>query len=320
MILVCGGLADSVTELVCARLTESGYPYRLLDLASYPAGYRVKWHWLGSSPAGYIAGPDWKIDLNEITGAYVRLLGEEGRLPPPDLASDDATVVRFESDSGLLALLEDLPCAVVNRAGGGMSNNSKVYQALVVRRCGLLTPPTLVTNDPDAARRFYDEFGGEIIYKSLSGARSIVRRLGPEQLERLALLHHSPAQFQAFIPGDNVRVHTVGDRLFATRIHSDTVDYRYASREGGHVEMEPATLPPAVAESCLALAREMDLLLAGIDLKQTPDGDIYCFEVNPCPGFLYYERFTHQPISAALADLLRDGAPRQRFEGATPMR
>jgi len=41
--------------------------------------------------------------------------------------------------------------------------------------------------------------------------------------------------------------------------------------------------------------------------------------VNPCPGFLYYERFTHQPISAALADLLRDGAPRHRFEGATPM-
>ncbi|HEX5409855.1 MAG TPA: hypothetical protein VFW89_08810 [Gemmatimonadaceae bacterium] len=320
MILVCGGLADSVTELVCARLTESGYPYRLLDLASYPAGYRVKWHWEDSSPAGYIAGPDWKIDLDEITGVYVRLLGEEGRLPLADLVSDDATAVRFESDSGLLALLEDLPCAVVNRVGGGMSNNSKVYQALVVRRCGLLTPPTLVTNDPDAARRFHDEFGGEIIYKSLSGVRSIVRRVGPEQFERLALLHHSPAQFQAFIPGDNVRVHTVGDRLFATRILSETVDYRYASREGGHVEMEPAVLPAAVAESCLALAREMDLLLAGIDLKQTPDGDIYCFEVNPCPGFLYYERFTHQPISAALADLLRDGAPRHQFEGATPMR
>jgi len=320
MILVCGGLADSVTELVCARLTESGYPYRLLDLASYPAGYRVKWHWEGSGPAGYIAGPDWKIDLDEITGVYVRLLGEEGRLAPPDLASVDAMAVRFESDSGLLALLEDLPCAVVNRVGGGMSNNSKVYQALVARRFGLLTPPTLVTNDPDAARRFHDEFGGEIIYKSLSGARSIVRRVGAEQLERLALLHHSPAQFQAFIPGDNVRVHTVGDRLFATRIHSETVDYRYASREGGHVEMEPATLLAAVADSCLALAREMDLLLAGIDLKQTPDGDIYCFEVNPCPGFLYYERFTHQPISAALADLLRDGVPRHRFEGATPMR
>jgi hypothetical protein len=47
MILVCGGLADPVTELVCARLRDSCYPYRLLDLAIYPAGFRLNWHWQG---------------------------------------------------------------------------------------------------------------------------------------------------------------------------------------------------------------------------------------------------------------------------------
>lgn len=71
--------------------------------------------------------------------------------------------------------------------------------------------------------------------------------------------------------------------------------------------MEPAILPPAIAESCLRLARELDLLLTGIDLKETPDGDYYCFEVNPCPGFLYYEKYTRQPISTALASLLHRG-------------
>jgi hypothetical protein len=29
--------------------------------------------------------------------------------------------------------------------------------------------------------------------------------------------------------------------------------------------------------------------------------------VNPCPGFLYYERHTGQPISTALAELLYRG-------------
>ena len=43
--------------------------------------------------------------------------------------------------------------------------------------------------------------------------------------------------------------------------------------------------------------RTFDLLFAGIDLKQTPSGEFYCFEVNPSPGFLYYERHTGQPIS-----------------------
>lgn len=315
MILVCGGLADSVTELVCSRLQDCDYPYRLLDLGSYPVGFQIKWHWSSSGPSGYIAGPDWTLDLDEITGVYTRFLGPEGRLPPPNLDLGNVQAMYFEYDSGLMALLEDLPCAVVNRIGGGMSNNSKVFQALLVREAGLLTPPTLVTNDPDAAQRFYEDCQGEIIYKSLSGIRSIVRRLEPDQLDRLSLLPHGPAQFQSFIPGENVRVHTVGDQLFATRVHSESVDYRYAGREGGQVEMEPAILPLAVAESCLQLARRLDLLLAGIDLKETPDGRYYCFEVNPCPGFLYYERHTHQPISAALADLLHDGQNLQPIHG-----
>ena len=226
MILVCGGLADTVTEVVCARLADCGYPYRLLDLGSYPLGFQINWHWQGAGPTGYIAGPDWTIGLDELTGVYVRYLGAEGRLPPADVADEVVPTMYFEYDSGLMVLLEDLPCIVVNRLGGGMSNNSKAYQALLVRQTGLLTPPTLVTNDPLAARRFYEECQGEVIYKSLSGIRSIVRRLRPERLTELSLLRNGPAQFQALIPGENVRVHTVGDELFATRVHSDIVDYR----------------------------------------------------------------------------------------------
>jgi glutathione synthase/RimK-type ligase-like ATP-grasp enzyme len=321
MILVCGGLADSVTELVCARLADCGYPYRLLDLGVYPAGYQVKWHWQASGPGGYIAGPGWTLDLDDLTGVYIRYLGPEGRVPPPNIELGAVQAIYSEYDTGLMALLEDLPCAVVNRLGGGMSNNSKAYQALLVRQCGLLTPPTLVTNDPEAARQFYEESERAVIYKSLSGIRSIVRRLQPEHLPRLALLRHGPAQFQSFIPGENVRVHTVADQLFATRVQSEAVDYRYASRDGQRVAMEPATLPPAVAEACLWLARELDLLLTGIDLKVTPDGDYYCFEVNPCPGFLYYERYSGQPISTALADLLHhDVKSRNDQERRTAMR
>jgi hypothetical protein len=308
VILVCGGLADRVTELACARLDACGYPYRLLDLGVYPAGYTVAWHWRGDHPEGTIAGPGWTLDLSELTGVYVRYLGTEGRVPLPDVSDDAAPALYAEYDGALIALLEDLPCAVVNRLAGGMSNHSKPYQALMVRQCGLRTPATLVSDDPEAVRRFVGECRGEVVYKSLSGVRSIVRRLGEEQLARLPLLRHGPAQFQAFVPGDNVRVHTVGDALFATRVRSAAVDYRYARRDGVDVEMTPVTLPSAVAVSCRRLAERTGLLFAGIDLKETPDGEYYCFEVNPSPGFLYYEQYTGQPISAALAELLYRGA------------
>jgi len=93
----------------------------------------------------------------------------------------------------------------------------------------------------------------------------------------------------------------------APRVRSDAVDYPYAKREGAEMAMEAFELPPAVAESCLRASRALGLPLAGIDFKLTPDGDYVCFEVNPSPGFLFYEQYTGQPISAALADLLLAG-------------
>ena len=68
--------------------------------------------------------------------------------------------------------------------------------------------------------------------------------------------------------------------------------------------MEPLALPDEVAAACLRVARQFQLLFAGIDLKETPEGDYYCFEVNPSPGFLVYEQQSGQGISRALAQLL----------------
>ena len=115
-------------------------------------------------------------------------------------------------------------------------------------------------------------------------------------------------------------MHTVGEQVFATRIETEAVDYRYAHLDGLGVEMQPVTLPERVAAACLRVARDLDLLFAGIDLKQTPAGDYVCFEVNPCPGFIYYERHTGQPISAALADLLRGPAPAAGAHGLSTRR
>lgn len=307
MILVCGALTDTETELVCARLRDYRYPYRLLDLGAYPAGFRVNWRWEAHGPDGYLASADWRLDLGALSSVYVRYLERKKRVTPLNLAPEFASALYAECDAGLAALLECLSCPVVNRLTGGMSNHSKPYQLLRIRRCGLRTPPTLLTTDPREARQFYEEFGGQVIYKSISAVHSVVRRMNAEHLARLPLLRNGPTQFQAFIPGDNVRVHTIGDRWFATRIRSEAVDYRYAQNDGHTVKMEPTTLPNAVAAACLRVARHLGLLLAGIDLKETPEGDYYCFEVNPSPAFLCYEQGGRQPISSALAELLHHG-------------
>src|SRR5262249_44534048 len=111
------------------------------------------------------------------------------------------------------------------------------------------------------------------------------------------------------VPGRNVRVHTVGDAVFATCIETDAVDYRYAHLDGLDVVMTPVILPAAVKTACLRAARELGLLFAGIDLQETPNGDYACFDTTPCPAFPYYERTPGQQISAALAGLLNGTAP-----------
>ncbi|HEX5505941.1 MAG TPA: hypothetical protein VFW96_25210 [Thermomicrobiales bacterium] len=315
MIRVCGGLADEVTAYVCARLEYEGDEYRLLDLGRYPEGYAVRWAWEEDGPVGEIAGPGWRLDLAEITAVYARDIDARGHALAATAGVETAGAVLGECQAGVAALLEQLPCPVVNRGAGMAANMSKPFQLGQIARAGLGTPRTLVTSDPEAARAFCAECGGDVIFKSLSGVRSLVRRVAARDLARLPLLRHGPAQFQQFVPGDNIRVHTVGDEIFATRIRTAAVDYRYARGQGHALTMEPARLPGWVEAACRALAAGSGLLLAGIDLKETPEGEYVCFEVNPSPGFVWFERRSGQPISAALAALLRRGGRVIRREG-----
>lgn len=309
MILVCGGLADIVTELVCARLEDMRVPYRLLDLGRFPDGFEVSWRWTGRTVTGFIRTGAWTLDLETVRGVFVRYLGMDGHAPFTHLPAGFEDAALAEGQSGLVALLETITCPVANRASASMSNCSKPYQALLVRESGLLTPPTLVTNDAEAALEFFEACDRRVIFKSLSGVRSTVRQLEARDLERLPLLDNGPAQFQQFLPGDNIRVHTVGPEAIATRIRSGAVDYRYASKQGSRADLEPTELPDDIRKACVRLGQRMGLLIAGIDLKQTPDGEYYCFEINPSPGFAYYEQHTGQPISAALVDALRGPVP-----------
>ena len=67
-----------------------------------------------------------------------------------------------------------------------------------------------------------------------------------------------------------------------------------------------ALLEPHLEAACIALSKALGLAFTGIGLRITPDGEVYCFEVNPSPAYSYYEANTGQPISTALARYLID--------------
>lgn len=304
MILLAGIPTETPMALVRQALDELGAPYLVFHQRKFEAT-EVDFEIANGIPGGRLRLGRKKVRLEDVHAVYNRLMDDqtlpETRDEPP--GSPRRLHCRAVHDT-LTRWCEIAPGRIVNRTAPMGSNGSKPYQAQLIRAQGFRVPETLVTNDPELVLAFRARHG-RIIFKSMSAVRSIVQTLEDDNLGRLDLIRWCPTQFQQFVPGTNVRVHVVGDDLFATAARTDATDYRYASRQVGEAaDLEAVRLEDDLADRCLALARALGLDFAGIDLKITPDQEVYCFEVNPSPAFSYYEQGSGQPIAQAVARYL----------------
>ena len=305
MIVVSGVLGDEMIELMCSRLNDMGYEYIFLDELHFPGKYNITWELSANAITGQLVSPTGKTSLEAITGVYARYVGHRDERPRDGLTNRETELVKGQYQLSLMQLFDLFPCTVVNRVKASTSNDSKLYQQLVIRSFGFCTPRTLVTTIPEEVQAFYEACEKRVIYKSLSSVRSIVRRLDESDWTRLGRLRNCPTQFQEAVAGVDIRVHTVGADVFATQIVSEASDYRYARQFGTSYTAEAVQIRPEIADACVSLAGAFGLEVAGVDLRRTPDDRYYCFEVNPSPAFVFYERAGGQPISKAVANLLR---------------
>ncbi|MBX3324565.1 MAG: hypothetical protein KF682_01565 [Nitrospira sp.] len=249
--------------------------------------------------SGYLEGPDGRVALEEVVGAYTRLASWAALPELQQRHADDPRVIHAcKTHCALEEWLELTPARVVNRTYANASNNSKPYQALLIRR-RFYIPETLVSSDSETILAFCEQHPRTIV-KSISGERSIVTEFTRRDRDRLSLLKHCPIQVQEWVDGFDVRVHVAGRHVFATRVHSAAIDYRYDRSPQG-AQFNSFELPDDVEDACVRLTEEMDLGLAGLDLRFSPDGRVYCFEVNPSPAYSVFESATGQQISHAIA-------------------
>jgi glutathione synthase/RimK-type ligase-like ATP-grasp enzyme len=304
VILLCGIPSEPSQARLVAALDELGARYRFVNQRRV----RSSSIWLqhdDTGVSGMLEQDGWSVALEAVSGIYLRFM-DDRLLPELTGEPDDSPARRasraFHEIVGQWAQVSD--ARVVNRYGAMGSNFSKPYQAQLIAEHGFAVPETIVTNDPDLVRAFVAEHGSAI-YKSISSERSVVQTVDDVDLGRLDEIRWCPVQFQAFVEGTDVRVHTVGGQVFATAISSAATDYRYAHQQiGAAATMEPCRLPAELEERCLTLAAALGLDLAGIDLRLTPNGQAVCFEVNPSPVYSYYEAHTGQPIALAIARYL----------------
>lgn len=305
MILLWGLPSDEPLRMVEEALLRARAPVAFLDQrAVLDTEIELT---IGAHIGGCLRVGDQRIDLAAVTAIYLRPY-ETRRMPAVAQAGGGSVEEGYAAsvEDVLVSWVETAPALVLNRPTAMATNTSKPYQVALIREDGFAVPDTLVTSDREAVLDFRDKHGA-IIYKSISGARSIVSRLGCEQMARLEDLRWCPTQFQQYVAGTDHRVHVVGEEVFACEILSAADDFRYAAQQGAVTEMRACELSEECAARCRNLAARLGLSFAGIDLRLSPAGEWYCFEVNPCPGFSYFQNATGQRIDEAVACLLMAG-------------
>lgn len=279
-VAIWGRTSDTPTAVVLAELRRRGIDCTLLadtDTTSSAAG-------LSRPPVVRCGGQS--VDIASFTAHY----------PRPYELCDGAALTDW---------LDHTDALVVNRPAAARTNNSKPLQAQLIAS-HFACPRTLITTDIDEVRGFLD-FHGRVIYKSMSGTRSIVATLRPDD-PRLYRPLQTPLQVQEWVPGPDLRIHVVGRQAFTCRIDSAAVDYRYAGDAGA--DMSEVT-EPDVAQRAVELVHTLGMVVGGIDLRRRPDGEWVCFEVNPSPAFTAFDYAHHGAIAHALVDLLTGHAERE---------
>ncbi|MCA1676665.1 MAG: ATP-grasp ribosomal peptide maturase, partial [Actinobacteria bacterium] len=241
---------------------------------------------LGEGWAGSLRLPEREVSVTDIGCAWYRR--PTAFEFPATLSAQERRWATTEARLGVGGFLAALP-RWLNHPCDIARVEYKPLQLASARTVGLTVPDTLITNDPDEARRFAKEHG-DIIYKLFSslgvseqGQYRVVyaNRITADDITDTvtATIH----LFQQWIPkAFEVRLTVVDDDLFAVRIDAGSqaamVDWR---TDYAHLRYSEIAVPEAVREGVLNLLEVLMLRFAALDFVVAPDNEWVFLEANP---------------------------------------
>ena len=199
-------------------------------------------------------------------------------------------------DGTIQTLLEmiGVPYTGSGRLGSAMAMDKDISKRLF-QRAGVPTAPWVMA--PAARDDVGRQFGWPVVVKpSKQGSTvglSVVK--GPKDYEAavaLARQYDDEVMIEAFVPGRELTVGVVEGRALAVGEiipRHEIFDYECKYTPGMSQEVFPADLPRSISDECsrLSLLAHEALKLGGysrVDFRLTPEGDLFCLEVNTLPG------------------------------------
>ena len=254
---------------------------------------------------------DWSIQLPVDGNSWIRSGATTYHLDPNagyycriiNLASVQSDIVLAHRWQGLVvaltAWLEQIPGKVINRPNCRGDNSSKPLHELSLQYYGLKVAPSITSSNPIKLAEFVSS--QQAIVKPISGIRANSRIVKQEEFKDFHPTQ-GPVHLQKFILGSDVRVHVVGDNYQAELIQCPTVDYRLDYQLAEHFPNHQ--IPSDLARKIIKATKAFGLVFAGWDFKLTPEGEYWCLEANPMPGYDGYDRRCEGQITDLIIDYL----------------
>ncbi|WP_439591487.1 MvdC/MvdD family ATP grasp protein [Microbacterium sp.] len=321
MILIESHGGDDHLAPVRSELELRGHEVVVLDSGRYPVETSIAISYDDDdAPELSLTIDGTTHDLTTCRAAWWRR-SQPFTLDPRLIDADARSFAYTESSEGLEGLRALLKVSWINDPLRDGRAAHKPYQLREARRAGLVTPRTLMTNDPVKARAFVADHAGErTVYKSflaVEGAWRETRVLREDEVDRLELVQMAPVIFQEYVEGDvDLRVTVVGDIVQAAAVHSGRTEYATDYRMAlDTVVMEPYALPVSVERSVIRLMRRLGLVYGALDFRVRPNGEHVFFEINPSGQWLFIEEKTGLPLTRTFVDALASadrGSPHPR--------
>ncbi len=200
-------------------------------------------------------------------------------------------------------LLETFPVWCINRYSASRFTIQKSVQLQIARRCGLKTPDTLMSNNPEMVRAFLQR-GGRTVCKGFTphvwqkdGYSSVAItetfEISSDKLPSDEVLTYAPAIYQELVPKDyDIRMVLMGNHIYsyALRNTKKALDWRQDAGFG-HVSAELVPTPPDVEKGVLEFARQTGVCFGSLDFGVDAQGQWWFLEINEQGQFLWIDQF-----------------------------
>jgi hypothetical protein len=268
-----------------------------------------------------------RVDFDDVCAAWYRRSRNLFQEPPSTTSERLDEYVRAQCNATLSAMFETLQTLWVGHPRHLRRAEVKALQLVEANKAGLLTPLTLISNEPARAQAFVDSLQPrECAIKPLmaigvtdeNGYRLPLTTTLPSghPLDSVAL---APNMFQPYVDkAFELRCVVIGDNVFAAKLDSQASeltrkDWRAGDWRGNGVQQQVFELPAHVRAAILRMMHSFELKFASLDMIVTPNGEFVFLELNPNGQWLWLEFELGLPLVATMADLLtsrRTVAPR----------